>query len=336
MEKNHEDEGMDREDQELAALLQAVGPRPRPPAGAEASVRAAVETEWRSVVAGRNQRRRVTAGLAMAASAAVAAIALWAASPLSPPRGEPVATVAVLAGSAEYQPAGSNAWETLSGSREIAQGDTIRTAPDARVALALEQGPVLRLDRATRLAFGRNGRVDLAGGAVYVDSDGPGQDLIVDTPFGAVTHLGTQYEARLLPQAVAVAVREGRIRVDGRHGEAMVPAGERLTLTGDGPMQRTVLSPYAEDWDWVASVAPVPAIDGWTLVEFLEWAGRETGREVSFETPAAAEAARTIVLHGSVQGLSPEAALDAIMSTTRLRHQRQDGVLRIGLTATAS
>ncbi len=81
-------------------------------------------------------------------------------------------------------------------------------------------------------------------------------------------------------------------------------SGEQLLLTGTG-VQRSALPPYDGQWAWVASVTPPFEIEGRSVAEFLAWAARETGREVAYTTPAAAQRAQGIVLRGSVSGLAP-------------------------------
>jgi len=64
-------------------------------------------------------------------------------------------------------------------------------------------------------------------------------------------------------------------------------------------------------------------------VEFLTWAARETGREVLFATPESEAEASRVMLSGSIEGLTPEAALTAVLSTTSLRGEDHDGKLFI-------
>jgi hypothetical protein len=76
-------------------------------------------------------------------------------------------------------------------------------------------------------------------------------------------------------------------------------------------------------------VTPPYEIDNRPLLEFLVWAGRETGREVVFATPAAEAQAGQVVLKGSVAGLGPDQAIDAVLVSTSLRAERTPGRLTI-------
>ncbi len=81
--------------------------------------------------------------------------------------------------------------------------------------------------------------------------------------------------------------------------------------------------------------APPFDIDGRPVREFLEWAARELGREIVFETPESEAEANRAVLSGSTVGLTPSEAIAAVLPTTRLRSvQRTDQIL-IALDGTA-
>ena len=82
---------------------------------------------------------------------------------------------------------------------------------------------------------------------------------------------------------------------------------------------------YGETWDWIATTTPAIDIEGRPLVDFLAWAGRELGREVVFESPELRREAAAIVVHGSVAGLTPQQALDAVLATTSVRGSLDQG-----------
>jgi hypothetical protein len=77
-----------------------------------------------------------------------------------------------------------------------------------------------------------------------------------------------------------------------------------------------VISAQDPDWAWAEAAAPTFEIHDRTLAEFLEWAARETGRQVAYASREAQRAAQTLKLRGSVAGLDPETALTAVLSTT--------------------
>ena len=226
---------------------------------------------------------------------------------------------------------GDGPWRTAGTGSSVSSASTLRTGRSGLVAIAMANGVQVRLDSGTQLAINERGSARLVGGAVYVDAGSArdqGQPFVVDTPVGSVTHLGTQYVARLDGRTLDVAVREGRVELrDG--GQAFVAdAGERLTVRGT-EVARGTISPTAPQWDWIGDVTPPYSIEGRTVAEFLAWAGRETGRSVVFATPADATLAERVTLSGTVEGLPPRQAVDAVLATTSLAATYADGRIEV-------
>jgi ferric-dicitrate binding protein FerR (iron transport regulator) len=308
------------DDVDVAALLRAVGARPAASAEAAAAVRASVAAEWRAAVATRQRRRQFT-GWAAAASITVAALGVWLVRPLVQTEPQVVASLTRVVGSVE-QNRGDGRWTPLAAAGPIESGTRLRTAADGRAALQLSNGVALRLDARTLVAFEDTTRAQLARGALYVDSGStpgtPGPQFELDTPAGRVAHLGTQYEARIVDGGVRVAVREGRVRLSRAADDVVGTAGESLTIQGDRVV-RAPLAPTAADWNWVADVTPPFGLEGRTVEEFLVWAARETGRTIVYASSDAARQARSVTLSGTVEGLTPDEAVQAVLSTTSLQ-----------------
>jgi len=313
--------GQPNDEPTLERILRNMGPREMPTAPGMQEVRAAVEAEWRSVVQSRrtHTRRRawpVAAGIAAAAIGVVVLLNRPAATP------EIVATIDRLDGTVEHRGSPEGDWQPVIAGAALREHEQIRTASDARLALTLSSGLKLRIDRASTLAFNDLAHAALDAGAVYVDSGPPAATrapaLQITTPHGSVTHLGTQYEARLAGDALVVSVREGRVSVV--HGADRVEgsAGERLVI-GDGrPVERSSLAGTATTWGWTGEIAPAYRLEGQTLHQFLAWAARETGREIHYADGAVRDDASTLELHGSVDGLTPDQALTAVLASTSL------------------
>lgn len=75
------------------------------------------------------------------------------------------------------------------------------------------------------------------------------------------------------------------------------------------------MPPHDPSWDWAAALAPPFDIDRQPLIDFLQWAARETGRELVFTSDAARVAAMVNRLSGTVEGLTPSEAIDAVRPT---------------------
>lgn len=322
-------------DTDLASLLRAAGVRLQPSEQVTNDVRAAVEAEWLATCEARQRRQRYTVWSA-AAGIAVAAVAVWLAKPLYLHSHDPLASLARVEGTVEYRTDGGEKWGPLPARVTLRSGDQLRTGESGRVALKLTNGVEIRLDTSTRFALNDLHHAKMRRGGVYVDSgaDGPdaGRDLELDTPAGTVSHLGTRYEARVVGDSIRVAIRDGRVAVEARGGDVIGAAGEQLVIDEDGRVARTALAANADAWNWVGKVTPPFAIEGRSVDDFVKWAARETGRSVNYASADAARSARGIVLKGSVAGLTPEAAVTAVLSTTSLQPSIDDGQIRIEAT----
>ncbi len=159
----------------------------------------------------------------------------------------------------------------------------------------------------------------------------------VQTPAGSVRHVGTQYQVRSQSDGIAVDVREGTVLIEHESGSSLGSSGESVRVTRRGEISRTALSPQDPSWAWAAATAPPFDIENQTLSAFLEWLARETGRRVVYATPQAQDAARSVRLRGSIDGLDLESALGAVLSTTQLRrYDARPDAIGIALSAPAN
>lgn len=333
-----EDE-QDRPDDDgvIARLLRASGGREQPSEDLQRDVRAAVHAEWRTLVAART-RTRQRIWLAAAASLIAVVAGLWVVQTRLTTPGVSLASVNRLEGnvnSQEHSPLSwltGNRWQAVGLHQQMHAGESLQTGRDGRAALTVAGNVSLRLDHDTRIAFVAADRIEVQSGAVYVDAGtAPSREtLLLDTPAGAVRHLGTQYEVRMLSAGTRIRVREGRVELSDASGSTeQLSAGEQLIVAADGTHRRGVAEAQDADWSWSAQVAPPFEIEGRLLSEFLGWVSRETGRRLVFADPASEAEALSAVLHGSVAGLAPGEALRAVLPTTRLQGRIINGDLLI-------
>jgi ferric-dicitrate binding protein FerR (iron transport regulator) len=322
---------------DIERVLRAAGARERVPPEVEDAVRENLREEWRRIVAERQGARRRGRAFALAASVLVAALGLWIVASL-PGGGGPVGAVAAAVSEVRVRGGWLQGWEPAAPGRALEAGDTLETGADGRAGLALPGIASARLDHGTRVRLASADRLVIERGALYVDAGPEGRDaarLLVETPAGVVRHVGTQYEVRVHGADVQLRVREGRVEWRSNSGAVRSGhAGEQLTIAADGRVERHAAPRYGASWDWIASTTPAVAIEGRPLSEFLGWAGRELGREVVFASPGLRREAADIVVHGSVAGLTPEQALDAVLATTSVRSTLSDG--RIVVTSGAA
>lgn len=291
----------------IARLVRLAGPRPAIPADVQDRVHASVRKEWRHTVT-RRRALRWTVPAALAASM-VLAVVLGGKLPLID--GAPVATVAVADVEAGLQ------GNPLSAGDRVYAGDSIVTGGRG-IALAFDNGLSLRLAAGTTTRVDAIDEVTLVEGRIYADT-GPSsrsdRAIAVHTEVGSAFDRGTQFAVAYESDAMAVAVREGSVDVSARAASYTADAGQKLTLEPGREAVIETMPPHDRYWDWATALAPAFDIDDRPVAEFLNWAARETGRELVFASDSARLAAMATRLSGSVSGLTPEEAIEAVQPT---------------------
>ena len=327
----HTPEGDDEDS--LRDLLREAGAREMPPANVVNDVRQAVFEEWQQLVRQRRRVRFVRYGLAASVIVAIVAVLLLL-QPMRMLPGQPVATVARVEGTLQMATDGRDAWQAVLPGTTVSSGAMLRADEGTRAALDFA-GLSVRLDGGSLIELKDNDRVALDAGALYVDADPApavnAQNFVVETLYGSVRHVGTQYAVRTLSGGIAVSVREGRVEIQRDGQQYTGTAGEHIVVSRRGELQREAISPQDSRWQWASSIAPVFAIERRPLAEFLDWASRETGKHVSYASPEVQARAEQLILRGSVSGLPPEQALAAVLATTPFKHVQKDDSIRIEL-----
>jgi ferric-dicitrate binding protein FerR (iron transport regulator) len=307
---------------DLTHLLKLAGPRPAVPDDARARVQDAVRAHWGTGLRRRRRRRATAALVVVAAGAAGALLTTRHRPPLPPP-----AVVAVV--DRVTGPGVRDGASLLGAGASVRAGAWLETSGSGRAALRLVGEASLRLDSGTRVQLLSASVVRLDHGAVYVDSRGvtvhPVQVL---TPEGRLREAGTQFQARADARGLDVRVREGGVFFVGPAGRHHAPAGSRLEIAAGGA-RRSETAGHGPNWAWAEETAPEFALEGQTAAVFLNWAARETGRQVRYRDAWTRRAAERTLLHGSTSGLTPSQALEAVLPPSGLRARHEGGTLSI-------
>jgi len=301
-------------------LIRMAGSRPAGDVDRERRIHDAVLAAWRESVQPRRARRRRIAGALLAAALVVLGVLLM--RPGTTPSPAPPSNV-----TAGRLTAVTGTLERLDLARTpIRVGDAapvgsgFETMAGALATLALIDGAEVRVNEKTIVRVAGARELQIERGAIYVDSGPNRGSLMVRTPLGVVRDVGTRFEVARIGAAWRVRVRAGVVRYEG-DAPREAAAGNELILQPTGGVLERPSTTYGDDWQWVVRAAPVFQIEGRTLGEFLDWVARESGRHVEFTRDELRQSMSTTMLHGSIDGLTVEQALDVILPACGLAHQ---------------
>jgi hypothetical protein len=296
-------------------------------AGALARVRASVRAEFDSLYGGRAGARRWPLWVASIAAALAGLTVLTALYLFQAEEGPPLGNVVrVERGSLQTA---TNFFRThdLGVGADVPSQEGITSAGTSLIALA--QGGLMRVAPGTSFEGAGPNEVVLHSGHVFMDFPRGAGQFVLRTSAGTFEHIGTQFEAAVDGGNTRIRVREGSVRVNTAAAAQVVDAGTEVVVSQAGAVARRSLPTFGPDWAWVEAIGPEFEIENRELADFLGWVARETGRRVEFADDRARDVAGHTLLHGSVQGLAPLAALEQVLSTTSLAYEVHDDVIRV-------
>jgi ferric-dicitrate binding protein FerR (iron transport regulator) len=297
-------------------------------------IRQATEAEWRETT--RAPGRRRARHLAVAASLVAVAIAgSWTMLAM-----RPESAAVVFGRVAAVESPGLIELRRLTADAAIAPRSPLWVGQrlDVRgdTVVDLEAGGNLRIARASAIEIRAPDVVSLSRGELYVDipPDAQGANSFrVLTRAGEFRHVGTQFSVLISADLTTLRVREGEVVWSGAAGESTVAAGTEVTLDRNGKATRRQIATAGRDWSWTEAMAPDVVIENRPLLEFLHWFARETGRRLEIDE-ASRQQAHSILMHGSVRGLTVTEALSVVMATTAsLKYELPEGVIRVSSTS---
>lgn len=313
---NIDDEAIARErvdEQSVARLLNLAGPRIRIPPEIERRVHARVHDEWRrSSAVARGMRRAIPFALA---AAVLLAVAIGMRTPEVAV--QPIGSVARVVG--DPLPGGT----ILTAGSTIHAGDTISSGPQG-ISIRLNNGVSIRLRENSQVVFKDAGELTLESGDLYADTGQAiyrSQHLVVHTPAATTTDVGTQFMVTYRSDAMSVAVREGMVDVASDKQSYTAVAGEKLTVNSANDIRTEEIPTSHDTWAWAEKLAPPYDIENRSLLDFLKWFARETGRELTFASNDVRVSAMRTRLHGSISDLTPIEAAHSVLSSTAFRYQ---------------
>ena len=324
-------------DEEIGQLLRLAGPRPLPDSAPMARARAAAHDEWMRVVAQRGWGRSWWAFTGVALVTSTLLVATWSfLRPVRPVvRQDQIATIQTMTGSLMVESSSEGRRTVGVRGSALRAGDRIETPRGSRVGVSLAGGIDIRLNEATVAILDTANRMTLTTGMVYVDAGvvPHPSGFQIDTSLGTVRHVGTQFEVRLIDSALRVRVREGAIALEAPGARWTSSAGEGLLLLPGRMPERLRIDLSGPDWQWLTDLARPFQIEGARVIPFLDWVSREQGWRWEFEQPAMRRRVEAIVLHGTIEGMTPSEALAAVLPTCGLSFRQDGDRLMIGWLA---
>jgi ferric-dicitrate binding protein FerR (iron transport regulator) len=326
---------MSDEEDVTAQLLRLAGAPPDPAVARAARVRAVVHREWQAI----RRRRTISRGAAIAVLGAAAslliAVLVQRSRPVVAPPDRIVATSERVQGvPLVVRHRQADAPIRLSGSMSIHADDAIETDGVSRIALQASDGSSVRIDRDSRVRFVAPSVIEVVAGGLYVSTADGSHGFEVRTPLGGVRDVGTQFEVRLTTASLRVRVRTGTVEIRRGAGIETAGAGTEAMVTPSGVAVRQV-APYGSEWAWTSAIAPPFAIEGQSLRSVLDHLATEEGWSLRYDDADVANIAARVVLHGSVEGLSAEEALEVALATSGLQYRLHDGTLLVSKRAAA-
>jgi len=309
---NREDSQMP--DNDIAQLLSIAGKRDEPPAQVQARVRAAVMASFEELPHPETRRlRRFIPITAAAAALALAIVLLERPAQQIPSAGE------ILFSSGETQV--QNTAGTATRVRHLTAGSSLHTGQDGRLLVALGSQTQLRADAQTSVTVESATEIRLHQGRIYIDS-AAGEKLSVRTRYGTVEDIGTQFEVIARDDTLAVAVREGSVNVSVGDRQLSSRAasghGERLRFEQTRLTERSVLSTTDSHWQWIHRASPGFKLQNHSVAEFLDWAARESGRTLDFESALVRQQAEMpAALQGNAAVGADLETINQVLRTTR-------------------
>jgi len=219
---------------------------------------------------------------------------------------------------------------------ELFPKQSLLTGHGAGLSIEWEGHKTVRVDQNTRLNLTSGNEIELVTGQIYVDvpptslPTGPDEKLRITTRFGTISHTGTQFMVSANDEALAVKVREGSVTLESGKQKLVSHQGEQAIVDASGDVSSSPTSIYGDGWQWVEKLSPGFELEGSTVVDFLTWVRRETGKQVVYESPEVQDSAGSTILHGSID-LEPMQSLDLVLQTTEMLWYEKDGAIHLSV-----
>jgi ferric-dicitrate binding protein FerR (iron transport regulator) len=308
---------------DVERLIHAGGRRAIPDVDRRERARNEVRRAWSDAVRARMRRRWTLAGASVLAAAATIAFAVALRRPPAPPPTAPLIVARVAAATGALHLIDHSGVRTITAGDAVPAGATVETPVGVVAMFAIEGGGELRQNDASSVRWTTVRHVALDRGQIYIDTGAAHVPLSVDTVAGRVRDIGTRFAVLVRDGALHVRVREGAVRLESSSGHRDASAGRELVAVEGRAVVNRQVDTYGAEWDWLLRATPF-RLEGATVARFLDWVETDGGRRIEFGSPRLREDAAAAVLHGSIDGLSIDQALETVLPAAGLS-ARRDG-----------
>ena len=308
---------VDQDRDSVAALLRTVGKRSAPPSEDYERIFGASRAAWQRAVR-QQARRRWTYALA----AGIVLVTLTVGVLRQLDRSDPpvlAGTLTIATGPVFSGDSAAEDWNWLSSTGvPLMSGTRLRTDSSGRAALRLVSGTALRIAGSSELILGKDARIELLAGRIYLDTHVVNQGVEIVTRFGTLRDIGTQFEVFATDTTLRVRTREGAVTLTRGQSDTVLHCGvsEEMLIDMSGQVERGRIAAFDPEWAWVETLAEAPRGPQLTLRRFLDWVSRETGRQLRYDSPETEARVNQVVLHGTTPDRAPVQALEIALATT--------------------
>ena len=203
-------------------------------------------------------------------------------------------------------------------------GQSVRTASDSNLSLAMSSGVRVSLDSETQIEAIDSETLKLLAGRVYIDADQGSVRIAANN--AVLTDIGTIYDVVVDGRVTRVNMREGKLEIAVGGAIHLVKAergmGERVVVTNARVVKQSGLPTTSPYWDWHTSEAK--SLHNLSVHDYLKHMARTKGYELAYNTELVAQQARLETLVGASQ-TTADVAFNDVMETTRFRIEQLDG-----------
>lgn len=330
------------QESDLAALLQRTGKRAKPRPEANQMIEQATRQAWQAAVHQQQSRKRRKLSVVALAASVLLAIGGVMFLPPSGQNTHRVAQVLNAQGHVTYNvarsspPSPATQYSTDQPPRQRAQlnaGETVRTAANASLTFKLRDNTLITLDQNTQVTLTHTAHINVLTGRIYVDSPDHNTSITVQTSFGDIVDIGTQYQVTVKAEHLEVAMREGITHIylggQGANSKALAAKvidgmGDVMTINQQHHVRTSQLASSAEQWQWTHKTQPDFLLKQASVSELLTWAARMTGKEVVYASPRIQNIAEQIRFNGGqIAASNISTQLPLLFNTTNLALQEQ-------------